>query len=274
MEMIEKCRLCEEEAKLAFSHTIMGKYNIGFYACENCGAIFTEKPYWLDEAYGDALTCMDTGIMQRNLQLADLVQKILESFFGNKEYISGVDFAGGYGIMTRLLRDKGYDFKWYDKYAENLVAKGYSYAGEDVDVVTAFEIFEHMAEPREDLAWIFNRNPGIVIVSTLLLQDDIPDETWWYWCFEHGQHVLFWSEKTMHYVEQIFDYKYVKLSDSYHLFVNKKMFSDEVINEFINPRKKCKFIEAFFDKKDTTNRESLTQKDFDEQRELIIKNSL
>ncbi len=36
-----------------------------------------------------------------------------------------LDYAGGYGVFTRLMRDIGFDFYWHDPYTQNLFANGF-----------------------------------------------------------------------------------------------------------------------------------------------------
>lgn len=49
------------------------------------------------------------------------------------------------------MRDIGFDFQWYDKYTQNLFAKRVEKGREHYDVVTAFELFEHYAEPLDEI---------------------------------------------------------------------------------------------------------------------------
>jgi hypothetical protein len=58
---------------------------------------------------------LDTGIMQRNLYLSKITAFILLLFFDCRKKF--LDYAGGYGVFVRLMRDYGFDFYWYDKYA-------------------------------------------------------------------------------------------------------------------------------------------------------------
>jgi hypothetical protein len=52
-----------------------------------------------------------------------------------------VDCAGGYGILTRLLRDIGVDALWSDPFCQNLMALGFEHSNEPAELVTAFEEF-------------------------------------------------------------------------------------------------------------------------------------
>jgi len=168
-----KCVICGTEARYIFTHKILKKYDVQYFKCSNCGAIFTEKPYWIDEAYRDSITCMDTGIMKRNMDIAVLVNWIL--FINYNRRGRFLDYAGGYGIFTRLMRDVGYNFLWDDKYSINLLARGYSVEGDKVELVTALEAFEHFTNPLLDIENIlkyshnvFSRLGHIVINNNFL----------------------------------------------------------------------------------------------------------
>jgi len=78
-------------------------------------------PYWLDEAYGDAISVLDTGLIQRNLHIAERLAPLLYFLFDHKAPY--LDVAGGYGMLVRLMRDIGFDFYWSDKYCRNLFAE-------------------------------------------------------------------------------------------------------------------------------------------------------
>jgi hypothetical protein len=88
--------------------------------------------------------------MARNLQNAtDLL--FLLKFIKNTVCL---DFGGGHGILTRIVRDYGFNFFHYDKYAENLFANGFDGdLSKRYDLVTAFEHFVNPMNEIEKL-WI------------------------------------------------------------------------------------------------------------------------
>lgn len=118
------CKICGSITKSIFSAKIIKKYQVDYFNCEYCGFLQTEEPYWLEEAYNEVINISDTGILKRNLDLMKAVS-ILIYFLFNKD-AQFLDFAGGYGTFTRLMRDIGFDY-YYDKYSKNLFARGFEY---------------------------------------------------------------------------------------------------------------------------------------------------
>ena len=69
------------------------------------------------------------------------------------------------------MRDTGFAFEWYDKYCQNIFAKQFARSQTHYDVVTAFELLEHLPNPYADLDTIMELGDTI-ICSTSLLGDD------------------------------------------------------------------------------------------------------
>lgn len=223
-----KCKICEGEMCKIFEHQIMGKYSISYFRCLNCKAIMTEQPFWLDEAYSDdkAIANIDTGIMTRNISFSKIVNIVLQEFYsGKKEFI---DYGGGYGIFVRLMRDLGWDFVWYDKYCENLLARGFEYKeGRRKDLLTAFEVVEHLDCPMTEITEWFNISEDVLISTQLTAGFEQEGERWWYFNYESGQHIIFYDEATLQYIAKYFGKQHIKINNALHLFSSMD----------INPRK-------------------------------------
>ena len=135
------CRLCGGEVKKIMSGMVLNKYKIDYYDCAVCGYVQTETPFWLEEAYADVINNMDTGIMERNYANSKFIF-LLYIFYLKRVYGSGftvLDYAGGYGILVRLLRDLGINAYWDDKFCANILAKGFVRNSETrPSLVTAF----------------------------------------------------------------------------------------------------------------------------------------
>lgn len=220
--MEKTCTICGSPMDPVFSGTILKKYVVQYFQCSRCGYVCTEQPYWLDESYKNAITMTDTGIVSRNIDASKISSCIIFLFL--KKDQKGLDYGGGYGILTRLMRDIGFDFYWWDPHTKNLFAQGFENPGPctAVEVITAFENFEHFVNPLDDLEKIFSLSHN-VIFSTEMLPNPLPKpHEWWYYGLEHGQHVSFYSKKTLQTIAEkfgVFCYSYHNL----HFFTHKKI---------------------------------------------------
>ncbi len=220
------CKICNNTAEEIFKEKIMNKYVIQYYKCYNCGFIFTEEPFWLDEAYKSPINFSDTGLLDRNILLTKMTAVILYSSFNRKGKF--LDYAGGYGIFTRLMRDMGFDFKWFDPYCENILAKGFEYdksIDTKIELITTFELFEHLVDPLEEINKMLDISQNIIF-STEFLPQVIPDKDWWYYAFEHGQHISFYSSETFKFIAQ-------KMNLNFYDFFHLKILTHKKLNKIL-----------------------------------------
>ncbi|MBS1486820.1 MAG: class I SAM-dependent methyltransferase [Bacteroidetes bacterium] len=181
----------------------------------------TEKPYWLTEAYQNPINLTDTGIVLRNLRLSRIVTSLLVLFFDHKKEF--VDYAGGFGLFTRLMRDKGFDFYWTDPFTKNELARGFESAPDKkYHVATSFESFEHFENPSDELQKIVAIADNIIL-STELLPQPIPRiHDWWYYAPEHGQHIAFYTKVAFQKLAEKNKKFYYNL-DNVHLLTERKL---------------------------------------------------
>src|SRR4051812_4232747 len=112
------CPVCQSVERPFFIRRILGKYDVQYYFCETCGLLHTEKPYWLDEAYSNAIVATDVGIARRNVVTSTTAAAVWSWLYKGKGKF--IDLAGGYGLFVRLMRDMGFDYYWSDPYASNV----------------------------------------------------------------------------------------------------------------------------------------------------------
>jgi hypothetical protein len=199
---------------------------VDFFRCGSCGFVQTEEPRWLEEAYSDAINVFDMGIMERNIRLSRLCGPFLSVFFNaNQRFL---DYGGGYGIFTRLMRDAGFDFYHYDKLCVNLLARGFEH---DVansigyEAVTAFEVFEHLVEPMDDILEILKFSDNIFFTTELIYESPPPLDNWWYYGTEHGQHISFYTKRTLETVARRLALQFYTDGKSFHLLTRKRLSS-------------------------------------------------
>ncbi len=188
------CRVCGESSGFVFELPVLGN-PVGYYECKRCRYLQTQEPYWLERAYKHAINDVDTGIMWRNqTNVGRVVMTMLSYGMLNGRVI---DHAGGYGILVRLLRDAGVDASWRDKYCENLLARGFEAAETPFDLLTAFEVLEHLVDPVGELENMLTVAPVLLVTTDLIPTQQTPSSSWWYLGSEHGQHIGFFRMSTL-----------------------------------------------------------------------------
>ncbi len=193
------------ETELLFSAKILARYDVKYYRCKDTGFIQTEFPYWLNEAYQSAIVALDVGLALRNEQLVKVTERILLRYF--KEGNKFLDYGGGYGQYVRMMRDRGFNFYLFDEYAENFYARFFDIKTkeellkESFEVVTAFEVFEHLVDPVESLNELLQYSDTILFSTELVPDQQFTSSTdWWYFVPEIGQHVSFYTLKSLQYL--------------------------------------------------------------------------
>lgn len=187
----------------SFSATLLRQFEVAYYLCPKCGFLRTEEPYWLEQAYYEAIAVTDTGLVQRNNSIAMKLAALI--YFELDSRGIYVDVAGGYGLLVRIMRDLGFDFFWSDKFCQNLFARGFEVdkASGSITALTAIEVLEHVHDP---LAFITQEmetfGSRTLIFSTELYQGASPPKNWWYYSFANGQHISFYKLQTLQFIAE------------------------------------------------------------------------
>lgn len=117
----------------------------------------------------------------------------------------------------RLMRDEGFNFEWYDKYCENLFAEGFEKKKDHYDIVTAFELLEHLPNPMEDISALMTSSDNIISMTSLVPEPAPKIASWWYYVPRTGQHISFYTDKAMRIIAEKFSRHYVRCGDI-HIF--------------------------------------------------------
>jgi hypothetical protein len=219
--MVDSCKICGTRTDKHFQQANYRDHEIRFYECSKCFFVQTNEPVWLTEAYSEPINLSDTGILERNLTARTEVFALLRAL--NSAGGTVLDYAGGYGILVRLLRDIGVNALWYDLYCDNLLARGFEYASGPISLLAAYEAFEHFLHPIDEIKKMLSIS-DCILLSTEIMPSPSPDPSdWWYYGLEHGQHISFYREKTFLQIAADLNLTYVRLTNNLHFLSRKKL---------------------------------------------------
>jgi len=218
----QKCRVCSTRTSFLFKKRVMRKYPASYFICPRCKFIQTERPYWLKEAYREPIAKEDTGILSRNIILSKITALVILFFFDVRK--KHLDYAGGYGLLTRLMRDYGYNFYWYDSFTDNLFAKEFEATKPyNYQLLTSFEFMEHIPEPLEDLEKVLSEYKAQAFLFSTVLYKEPIDEKWWYFTFNTGQHVSLYHINTLKYLAKRLKLYFYSNGVNIHMFSKTKV---------------------------------------------------
>lgn len=250
------CKICGASTSSLSHALVLGKFPVEYFHCGNCSFVQTESPFWLADAYSEAVADSDVGLVGRNIALSRLTHAIIATLFNPGAQF--LDWGGGYGLFVRLMRDEGFDFFRYDKYCQNLFARGLDadlVGGiQHFELITAFEVLEHLENPVVELNNMLSVSPAILF-STLLVPDSPPPfDKWWYYSLETGQHIAFFSLKTLQHIAREFGMNLHSNGHNLHM-LSVKQFPN-LMFKALSKQKVAGLIRLF------TRRRSVTSEDY------------
>jgi len=200
------CRLCGGQARFWNMKRLLGRYDVAYYLCPQCRCLETDAPHWLADAYDVSGVGDDVGAAQRTIDLVLKTSALLDRC-GLPKDAECIDFGGGLGLYTRMMRDRGFNFLSYDRYAQPFFSDRHSVkslTGRSPAVVTAFEVLEHFSNPADDVVQLFESRPALLVATTELYTGQ--DPSWHYFAEGTGQHVFFYSARALTFVARRFGY--------------------------------------------------------------------
>jgi hypothetical protein len=196
-----RCKLCESVTEHFGALKVLRSFDADYRRCSACGFVFVGNPHWLEQAYSSAIASSDTGIAVRNLKLADVTSLLIAIAFPDAQRF--LDFGGGSGLLVRLMRDRGFDFRLLDKYCANVFAAGFeAQPGEHFHLATCMEVAEHLVDPMPTFLELGALASTLVIGTDLLPKTSNRPGEWWYYTPETGQHISFYTEAALRVIAE------------------------------------------------------------------------
>ena len=223
---LSQCRCCLGTTKY-FSTASILDFSATYSICLNCSSVQVDNPKWIDESHSKAISNLDTGLVTRCVSAGRMISTLL--FLEGKKQSKGIDWGGGTGLLTRLLRDQGFDVKSYDKYASADHAEGFEANLEEAEEAATFvlsiECFEHLVNPIDAFKSV-TRKKDYFIFTTEIINTPPPDPamaSWWYFLPESGQHITFASRKGLDEFCKALGFENYKRFGSLHVMSKTKM---------------------------------------------------
>jgi len=217
-----KCKICNSGTRDFATKKVLDKYEVKYFQCPACKFIQTEEPFWLDEAYKNAITKLDIGLVYRNEHITPIISTIIKLLFSEGKRF--IDYGGGYGLFVRMMRDRGFDFYRQDIYCENLFAKHFDLSdlspNSRFDILTAFEVFEHLPDPVGEVKKMLEFSDNILFTTELQPKSYEELKDWWYLMPDLGQHISLYTEESLFKLAEKFNLHLLS-AGSVHLLTKK-----------------------------------------------------
>ena len=216
-----KCAICGGSCEGLLQYLVRKEHRATLARCQKCGFCFVANPFWLSGSFYETLQPLDIGTVDRCSLVLDFVQAItrVSSWRADSKFI---DWGGGYGLMTRMARDRGINMANFDPYVQPLFS---SPANLDnlcpAQVIVASEVFLHIENPLDVLDQLLSFSP--VVIITAVVPPDRVSPDWWYLMPDTGQHVSFYPVSTLKKMAEITRTHLISDGRFFHIFSRKEL---------------------------------------------------
>ncbi|MFO7887769.1 MAG: class I SAM-dependent methyltransferase [Eubacteriales bacterium] len=200
------CNLCKGRSNVFYEIK-----DIKYYKCSRCNSIFMDPENYLTyeeekKRYKEHNNDVD-DVRYQNF-VSDIVGKVMKDW--NYKYTLGLDFGAGTGpVITKLLKDAGYDIDMYDPFffdKEKHLNKKYDY-------IVACEVVEHFHNPLKEFELLYSllKEGGRIYCKTEIYFDYIDFKSWYY--KNDPTHVFFYNKKAFEWMVKNIGFKEYKVDN-------------------------------------------------------------
>lgn len=215
-----KCPVCGGQTRNAFKVLIHNSFESQLATCNACEFSFYPDQNWLSGSFSEELNSLDVGSVDRVLLTSEfLTEFIFSEKLASKKFL---DYGGGYGLQTRILRDRGFDWENFDPYTAPLFSRDFvGNIQTEYSLISLIEVSLHFENPIEEFQKLLSRCDYLVFTSVVPEKEFGPD--WWYVTGESGQHVAFYSIKTLRQIATHLNVEFTSDGKFFHVFHKKKL---------------------------------------------------
>ena len=199
---------------------------VSYVLCASCGFCFApELGKWTLEEFAEKIYNRDYVLVDPDYVDARPRSNAagLVAIFGDRAHaVRHLDYGGGRGLLAQLLRESKWQSVSYDPFVNRDADLGQ--LGK-FDLITAFEVFEHVPDVRALMSNLRSllAPDGIVLFSTLLSDGNIHANqkiNWWYAAPRNG-HISLYSKMSLKILAKDSGLIFATRSQGQHLFFTK-----------------------------------------------------
>ena len=206
------CPLCNNTATVFYQF----KKQL-YHQCNNCFGIFVDEKLIPDrEVEMLRYEKHHNDIEDEGYQkfVSPITSAIIRDF--NQKH-KGLDFGAGTGpIISKILKDNGFQIKQYDPFFHNYP----KLLEEKYDYIAACEVIEHFHDPKKEFSLLKDLllPNGNLYCMTNIYNESIDFHNWDY--KNDLTHVFIYHKKTIHWIKEYFGFSDVTIKDRLIIFFN------------------------------------------------------
>ena len=227
LDSLNGSRSCEAARGLVLPEA---DWSLSYYLCEHCSFCFAaDCAQWSREDFKTRIYNADYALVDPDFSESRPKgnRAWLLSMLSGQADFEHLDYGGGEGQLSAMLKSDGWRSSSFDPFfdAANVLP-----SGKQFQLVTAFEVFEHTADPQALIAGLKSLldTEGVIVFSTLLSDGHIAcgrKLDWWYGAPRNG-HISLFSSMSLRLLAKKHGLSFASFSPGMHsLWISKPVWA-------------------------------------------------